>query len=45
MPGGKSSIAIAGAASIDPGDVQALAEGVVTGAMSKAVDYMEKSAP
>jgi hypothetical protein len=45
MPGGKSSIVIAGNGSIDPGDVQALAEGVVTGAMSKAVDYMEKNAP
>jgi hypothetical protein len=44
MPSGKGAIAISGG-SADAGDVQALAEAVVSGAMDKAVDYMEKNAP
>ncbi len=45
MPTGKASLEIEDAAKVDAGDVQALAEALVDGAMKEATKYMEKNPP
>jgi hypothetical protein len=45
MPTGKASIAIDDPGKIDPGDVTALAEACIEGAMKEATGYMEKHDP
>ncbi|HEY6431732.1 MAG TPA: hypothetical protein VIZ17_07080 [Acetobacteraceae bacterium] len=45
MPTGTAAIAIDDPAKIDAGDVQAVAEAAVRGAMKEATNYMEKHAP
>jgi hypothetical protein len=45
MPSGSVSMAIDDADKIDPGDVTALAQAAVEGAMKEATRYMEKNAP
>ena len=45
MPSGKAALDIDDPAKISAGDVQALAEALVSSAMETATDYMEKHAP